>query len=38
VAHALKVYLGPSVGPVGRYVRRPVTEAEVDRELKRIHR
>jgi hypothetical protein len=38
VAHALKVYLGPSVGPVGRYVRRPVTEAEVDRALKRIHR
>jgi hypothetical protein len=34
--HALRTYLGPPVGPVGRYIRRPVTQAEVDREVARL--
>lgn len=38
VVHTLKVWFGPSVGPIGRYIHRPVTEAEVDRELKRTRR
>jgi 2TM domain len=34
--HALRTYFGPPVGPIGRYIRRPVTRAEVDRELERL--
>ena len=36
VVHALRAYLGPPVGPLGRYVRRPIAEAELDREVKRL--
>jgi 2TM domain len=36
VIHALRTYVGPPVGPVGRYIRRPVTQAEVDREVARL--
>jgi len=34
--HALRTYLGPPVGPLGRYIRRPPTRAEVDREVERL--
>jgi hypothetical protein len=34
--HALRTYFGPPVGPVGRYIRRPVTSAEVEREVERL--
>jgi len=34
--HALKTYFGPTMGPLGRYIRRPVTEAEIDREIKEL--
>jgi hypothetical protein len=34
--HALRTYFGPPVGPVGRYIRRPVTRAEMDREVERL--
>ena len=34
--HALSTYLGPPVGPLGRYIRRPVTQAELDREVERL--
>jgi hypothetical protein len=36
VIHALRTYLGPPVGPVGRYIRRPVTQEELDREVARL--
>jgi hypothetical protein len=36
VVHALRTYLGPPIGPVGRYIRRPVSEEEIDREVARI--
>ena len=36
VIHALRTHLGPPVGPIGRYIRRPVAEAEIDREARRI--
>jgi hypothetical protein len=36
VVHALRAYLGPPVGPVGRYIRRPVTPAELEREVERL--
>jgi hypothetical protein len=36
--HALRTYLGPPVGPIGRYIRRPVPQEEVDRELERLQR
>lgn len=36
VVHGLKTYFGPTVGPVGRYIRRPVTDEELDRELARM--
>lgn len=36
VVHALRTYLGPAVGPLGRYIRRPVAEAEVGREIERL--
>jgi hypothetical protein len=34
--HALRTYFGPPVGPIGRYIRRPPTSAEVDREVERL--
>jgi hypothetical protein len=34
--HALRTYFGPPVGPLGRYIRRPVTSAELDREVERL--
>jgi hypothetical protein len=36
VVHALRTYLGPPVGPIGRYIRRPVPQAEMDREVARL--
>jgi len=36
VIHALRTYFGPPVGPVGRYIRRPVTQAEIAREVERL--
>jgi 2TM domain len=36
VVHALKTYFGPTIGPVSRYIRRPVTDAEIDREIARM--
>jgi hypothetical protein len=38
VAHGLKTYFGPTVGPIGRYIRRPVTDAEVNREISRMRK
>ena len=34
--HALRTYLGPPIGPIGRYIRRPIPEPEVDREVERL--
>jgi 2TM domain-containing protein len=34
--HGLKTYFGPGVGPVGRYIRRPVTDAEINRAMSRM--
>ncbi len=34
--HALRTYFGPPIGPIGRYIRRPMTRAEVDREVERL--
>lgn len=34
--HALRTYVGPPVGPIGRHIRRPITKAEVDREIQRL--
>ena len=36
VIHALRTYLGPPVGPLGRYIRRPIAKAELDREVERL--
>ena len=36
VIHALRTYLGPPVGPIGRYIRWPMTPAEVGREVERL--
>lgn len=36
VIHALRTYLGPPLGPIGRYIRRPVTQADLDRECPAI--
>jgi hypothetical protein len=36
VIHALRTYLGPPIGPIGRYIRRPVPGAEIDREVQRL--
>lgn len=35
-AHALRAYFGPPIGPVGRYIRRPVSPSELDREVERL--
>jgi hypothetical protein len=34
--HALRTYFGPPVGPIGRYIRRPVPQSEIDREVRRL--
>lgn len=34
--HALRAYLGPPIGPLGRYIRRPIARAELDREVGRL--
>ncbi|HZD02780.1 MAG TPA: 2TM domain-containing protein [Actinomycetes bacterium] len=34
--HALRAYLGPPIGPLGRYIRRPIAKAELDREVERL--
>jgi hypothetical protein len=36
VIHGLRTYFGPPIGPIGRFIRRPVTQAEVDREVERL--
>lgn len=36
--HALKTYFGSPRGLVSRYVRRPPTEDEIDREMDRLRR
>ena len=36
VIHALRTYLGRAVGPIGRYIRWPMTPAEVGREVERL--
>jgi hypothetical protein len=36
VIHALRAYLGPPVGLLGRYFRRPIAKAELDREVERL--
>lgn len=36
VIHALRAYLGPPVGTLGRYFRRPIAKAELDREVERL--
>jgi hypothetical protein len=36
--HGLRTYLGPPVGPIGRYIRRPVPREELDREVERLQR
>jgi hypothetical protein len=36
VIHALRTYFGPPMGPIGRYIRRPVPEAELEREVERL--
>ena len=34
--HAVRTYLGPPIGPLGRYIRRPIPPAELDREVERL--
>ena len=34
--HALRTYFGPPVGPLGRYIRRPVPSEELDRDVERL--
>lgn len=36
VVHALRTYFGPPIGPIARYIRRPIAPAELDRELNRM--
>jgi hypothetical protein len=36
LAMRLRIHFGPPVGPVGRYIRRPVTRSELDREVRRL--
>jgi hypothetical protein len=36
--HALRTYFGPPLGPVGRWLRRPAKQAQVDREIERLSR
>jgi hypothetical protein len=34
--HALRTYFGPPIGRIARYIRRPVTDAELERELEHM--
>lgn len=34
--HALRTYFGPPVGPIGRYIRRPVPRDELEHEIERL--
>jgi 2TM domain len=34
--HALRAYLGPRIGPLGRYIRRPIAQPQLDREIERL--
>lgn len=34
--HAIRTYLGPPIGPLGRYIRRPIPEGEIGREVRRL--
>jgi hypothetical protein len=34
--HALKTLFGPTIGPLGRYVRRPISSEELAREVERL--
>lgn len=36
VVHAVRTYFGPPLGPVSRYIRRPVSREELDREVERL--
>lgn len=36
VLHGLRTYFGPPIDPIGRYVRRPIPEAEPDRQDERL--
>lgn len=36
VIHALRTYYGPPIGPIGWYIRRPVTDAKLDHELEHL--
>ena len=36
VTHALRAYFGPPIGPIGRYIRRPIPQGELDREVERL--
>ena len=36
VIHGLRAYLGPPVGPIGRYIHRPIPEPELHREVERL--
>lgn len=36
VIHALRTYFGPPIGRIGRYIHRPVTDAELERELEHL--
>ena len=38
VIHAVRTYFGPPIGPIGRYIRRPVSESELEREAERLKR
>jgi hypothetical protein len=38
VIHALRTYLGPPIGPLQRYLRRPPSRAEIEREVARLRR
>ena len=36
VVHGLRAYFGPPIGPLGRYIRRPVPDAQLEREIERL--
>jgi hypothetical protein len=36
--HALRTFLGPPIGPIGRYIRRPIRQEDLDREVERLQR
>jgi hypothetical protein len=36
--HAVRTFLGPPVGPIGRYIRRPIAQDELDRAVERLEK